>query len=64
MDANQQREQLRERYVIALIEATLPLQVSAEDREVTLEVLIDAAELLKQHLQRELEVHRTAEAET
>jgi hypothetical protein len=64
MDANEQREQLRERYVIAMIEATLPVQATAQDREVTLEVLIEAAELLKQHLQRELEEHRTAEAET
>jgi hypothetical protein len=58
MDLPEQRAQLRERYVIALIEATGPLQQAAEDPEVTLELLIEAADLLKQHLQAELEEHR------
>lgn len=50
-----EQEQLRERYVIALIEATYPLQKEAADRELTMELLIQAADMLKEHLQRELE---------
>jgi hypothetical protein len=63
MPTDEQRQQLRERYVIALIEATAPLQQQAEDAEVTLELLIEAADLLEQHLQQELEAFRTAQAE-
>ena len=58
MDTKEMRKRLRERYVLALIEATFPLQKEAEDPEVTLEELIEAADLLKQHLQRELEQWR------
>jgi hypothetical protein len=55
MHLNEEQQRLRERFVIALIEATFPLQEGAADREVTLELLIEAADLLKQHLQKELE---------
>jgi hypothetical protein len=55
MDLTEEHKQLRERYVIALIEATSPLQEEAADPEVTLELLIQAADLLKEHLQKELE---------
>jgi len=55
MDMKEKRKQLRERYVLALIEATFPLQKGAQDPEVTLEELIEAADVLKQHLQRELQ---------
>ena len=55
MDRTQEQKQVRERYVIALIEATYPLQQGSADREVTLELLIQAADQLKQHLQTELE---------
>ena len=55
MDLTSEQVQLRESYVIALIEATHPLQQASRDPEVTLELLIQAASLLKQHLQKELE---------
>jgi hypothetical protein len=55
MDWTDEQKQLRERYVIALVEATYPLQAGAADPEVNLELLIEAAGLLKEHLERELE---------
>jgi hypothetical protein len=58
MDQTDQQMRLRERYLLALIEATLPLQKASEDPEVTLELLIRASDLLKEHLQKELEVRR------
>ena len=58
MNQTDQQTRLRERYVLALIEATLPLQLASQDPEVTLELLIQASDLLKQHLQKELEERR------
>jgi hypothetical protein len=58
MNLTEEQKQLRERMVIALIEATLPFQEEAVDPEVTLELLVQAADLLKRHLQRELEERR------
>jgi hypothetical protein len=55
MELTTEQKQLRERFVLALIEATLPLQKGSADREITLELLIQAAELLKQQLQKEQE---------
>ncbi len=55
MDRTAEQQQLRERFVIALIEATFPLQKGEVDPEVTLELLIEAADLLKERLQKELE---------
>jgi hypothetical protein len=55
MDLTEEQERLCERYVIALIEATQPLQQAAEDPELTLELLIQAAGRLKEHLQNELQ---------
>jgi hypothetical protein len=55
MELTKEQKQLRERFVLALIEATLPLQKEAADPEVTMELLIEAAELLKQQLQKEQE---------
>jgi hypothetical protein len=63
MSLNEEQQRLRERFVIALIEATFPLQQGTADREVTLELLIEAADLLKRHLQKELEEFRGEEAE-
>jgi hypothetical protein len=54
MGLTEEQKQIRERYVLALIEATYPLQQETDDREVTLELLIQAAEMLKEHLQNEL----------
>ena len=58
MDLTEQQQRLRERYVLALIEATIPLQKASDDPEVTLALLIQASDLLKQHLQKELEGRR------
>ncbi|MBI3409910.1 MAG: hypothetical protein HY040_16345 [Planctomycetes bacterium] len=54
MNLTEEQKQLRERYVLALIEATYPLQDAATDPEVSMELLIEAAEMLKTHLQNEL----------
>ena len=59
MKLSPEQEQLREQYVIALLQATFPLQQQATDREVTIELLIEAAELLKTRLQHELEQLRS-----
>jgi len=40
---SQDQNELREHYLITLAEATFPLKEKAEDLEVTLELLIDAA---------------------
>ena len=61
MDLTEEQKQLRERFVITLIEATYPLQQGTKDPEITLELLIQAAELLKEHLERELEELRGEE---
>lgn len=61
MNLTREQQKLREQYVIALIEATCPLQEQATDRAVTLELLIEAADLLKEHLQNELEELRGEE---
>ena len=58
MAADTKRSELSERYLLALIEATFPLQKEAEDPEVSLEALIEAADLLKQQLQKELQEWR------
>ena len=63
MDRNKEREALRERFLIALVEATYPLQQEAQDREVALEVLIEAADLLKDRLEKELEEFRLEAAD-
>jgi len=55
MPLTDEQKEIRERYVIALIEATYPMQKGADDPELTLELLIDAADMLKEHLQNELE---------
>lgn len=45
---------LRERFFMTLAEATFPLK-QGPDPEVTLELLIEAAGMLKEHLERELQ---------
>ena len=64
MELTNEQERLKERFVLALIEATYPLQQSSADPEVTLELLIQAADSLKQHLRKELQELRTEQAET
>jgi hypothetical protein len=53
MNRTPAQQQLRENYVIALVQATLPLQQAATDPELTLELLIEAADLLKERLEAE-----------
>jgi hypothetical protein len=59
MNLTTEQQQLREQYVIALMQATFPLQEKGTDPQVTLELLIEAAEILKDRLQHELEELRT-----
>ena len=63
MNLTEEQKRVRERYVLALIEATYPLQQSATDPEVTLELLIQAAGMLKQHLEQELKEIREEQAD-
>ena len=49
-----EQEQLREQYLIALAEATFPIKERAQDLELTLELLIEAAGMLREHLSHEL----------
>lgn len=58
MELSPQLQQLREHYLIHLAEATFPLKERATDLEVTLELLIDAAEMLRESLTHELEEMR------
>jgi hypothetical protein len=55
-------QQLRERYFTALVEATVPYK-PGPDPELTLELLIEAASLLKEHLEQELAELRVEQAE-
>ena len=63
MDLSPEQQQLRQRYFTALLEATFPLQQSGPDPEVTLELLIQAADLLREHLERELAELRQEQVE-
>jgi hypothetical protein len=63
VDLTDEQKQLRESFVIALIEAVSPLLKGTSDPEITLELLIDAAELLKGHLQNELKELREEQAD-
>jgi hypothetical protein len=55
--------ELKDRFFRVLVDAVLPLQ-PGPDPEVTLEALIGAAEMLVDHLQRELAEIRQEEAES
>jgi hypothetical protein len=55
-------EELRDRFFKTLLEATFPLQ-AGPDPEVALEALIDAAQMLKEHIERELDGLRQEQAE-
>ena len=55
-------QKLRDRFFQTLLEATFPLQ-NSPDPEVALEALIDAAHLLTEHLQHELDELRQEQAE-
>jgi hemerythrin-like domain-containing protein len=55
MELTKEQQQLRERFVLSLIETTIRLKKGSTDPEVTLDLLIQAADLLKQHLLKERE---------
>jgi hypothetical protein len=50
----QNERDLRDRFFNAMLEATFPLQ-QGEDQEVTLQALIQAADLLRQRFEQELD---------
>jgi hypothetical protein len=54
MSLTQEEQQLRERFLQAMVEATFPLQ-KGPDQEATLQALIDAAGVLKERFEAELE---------
>jgi len=47
-------QKLRDRYFQAMLEATFPLQ-KGPDQEITLQALIQAAQMLKERFEQELE---------
>ena len=54
MDLTPKQEQTRERMLIALLEAAMPLK-GGEDIELSLELLIQAAGMLREHFEHELD---------
>ena len=62
MALSEQERELRDRYFKTLLEATFPMQKSP-DPEVALEALIDAAQMLAEHLKCELDELRQEQAE-
>jgi hypothetical protein len=54
MTLTQNERQLRDRFFNAMVEATFPLQ-DGQDREVTFHALIDAAQMLKERFEQELD---------
>jgi hypothetical protein len=53
---------MREQFFLALAQAAMPLK-AGPDPELALEVLIEVAALLKEHLERELEELRREQAD-
>jgi hypothetical protein len=47
-------QELRDRFLQAMLDATFPLQ-AGQDQEVTLQALIRAAEMLKERFEQELD---------
>lgn len=62
MALSPEHERTREQFFIALAEATVPLK-QGPDREVTLELLIEAAQMLRDHLEAELSELRQEETD-
>jgi hypothetical protein len=54
MPSIQSEQQLAHEFFLALVEAVRPLQAAAEDREVALHALIQAAGMLQEGLEQEL----------
>ena len=57
-----EHKQLRERFLSTLLEATFPLK-TGPDPELTLELLIQAVQMLAEHLEQELAEIRLEQAE-
>jgi hypothetical protein len=47
-------DQLRDQFLRAMLEATSPLQKKGSDQEITLQALIQAAQMLKERFEQEL----------
>jgi hypothetical protein len=62
MALSREEQKLRDRFFKLLMDATLPLQ-PGDDPEVTLEALIEASQMLQEHLQRELDELRQEQVE-
>ncbi len=62
MSMSPDEQMLRDRFFKLLLEATYPLQ-KGPDPEVALEALIEAAQMLRQHLERELNELRQEQTE-
>jgi hypothetical protein len=62
MNLTQEQQELRERLLIALLETVIPLK-RGPDPELALELLIQAADMLKEHLEKELEELRAEQVD-
>jgi hypothetical protein len=62
MDRSAEQRELRDRFFRALVQATFPLK-AGPDPELALELLIEALEMLQDHLARELEELRLEQTE-
>jgi hypothetical protein len=62
MDRTVEQRRLRDQLFTTLLEATFPLK-KGPDPELTLELLIEAATMLRDHLDHELEELRLEQAE-
>jgi hypothetical protein len=62
MELSEAQTETRSRFFTALLETTFRLK-TGPDQEVTLELLIQAAEMLRQHLEQELAEIRLEQAE-
>ncbi len=62
MDLSREQQELRRQFFQVLVETVLPLK-TGPDPEVTLEALVDAAEMLRDHLEKELDELRLEQVE-
>src|SRR5262249_13308167 len=63
MELSPDEKQIRDRFFQALVDAILPLKAEAADPEVALEMLLEAIEALREHVEKELEEVRLEQAE-